>query len=206
MKAAVYYGARDVRVDEVQAPEGLQGPHDVLLETKWCGICGTDLHEYAAGPIVIPAESHPLTGARLPQILGHEFSADVLAIGPQVTNVRVGDRVSVMPLLYCGVWKGAASGLATWSWWRAGGRLAVSPCWPPFRPARPVCSCRSPTRDGGHSAERWEPARCSIRPRPTWRRRSRSAPRGWGPTSAWSVRETKERSTPASRRAVPRAP
>src|SRR5438309_2364510 len=102
MKAAVYHGARDVRVEEAQAPDGPQGPHDVLLETKWCGICGTDLHEYAAGPIVIPAESHPLTGARLPQILGHEFSADVLAVGPQVTNVRVGDRVSVMPLLYCG--------------------------------------------------------------------------------------------------------
>src|SRR5437764_4756518 len=102
MKAAVYYGARDVRVDEAQAPDGPQGPHDVLLETKWCGICGTDLHEYAAGPIVIPSEPHPLTGARLPQILGHELAADVVAVGGEVTVTRVGDRVSVMPLLTCG--------------------------------------------------------------------------------------------------------
>ena len=67
-----------------------------------CGICGTDLHEYIAGPIVTPVEPHPLTGAQNPQILGHEFAGDVVAIGPGVTRVAEGDRVAIMPLAYCG--------------------------------------------------------------------------------------------------------
>jgi (R,R)-butanediol dehydrogenase/meso-butanediol dehydrogenase/diacetyl reductase len=74
----------------------------VTVAPRWCGICGTDLHEYVAGPIVTAAEPHPLTGARLPQILGHEFSAEVVAVGSDVTRVGVGDRVSIMPLVYCG--------------------------------------------------------------------------------------------------------
>jgi len=101
MKAAVFHGAKDIRVEEVAAPTTL-GETDVLLKPYWCGICGTDLHEYAMGPIVIPTHPHPLNGSSAPQILGHEFSAEVLEIGKKVINVRVGDRVSVMPLLYCG--------------------------------------------------------------------------------------------------------
>jgi (R,R)-butanediol dehydrogenase/meso-butanediol dehydrogenase/diacetyl reductase len=54
------------------------------------------------GPIVIPSHPHPLTGASAPQILGHEFSAEVLEVGSGVDTVRAGQRVSVMPLLYCG--------------------------------------------------------------------------------------------------------
>jgi (R,R)-butanediol dehydrogenase/meso-butanediol dehydrogenase/diacetyl reductase len=71
----------------------------VLVRPTWCGICGTDLHEYAMGPIVTPAAPHPLNGSVLPQILGHEFSAEVIELGPEVTRVRLGDRVSAMPLL-----------------------------------------------------------------------------------------------------------
>jgi (R,R)-butanediol dehydrogenase/meso-butanediol dehydrogenase/diacetyl reductase len=67
-----------------------------------CGICGTDLHEYIAGPIVTPVEPHPLNGAQNPQILGHEFAGDVLAVGDGVTRVVEGDRVAIMPLAYCG--------------------------------------------------------------------------------------------------------
>jgi (R,R)-butanediol dehydrogenase/meso-butanediol dehydrogenase/diacetyl reductase len=101
MKAAVFYTAHDIRVEEVAAPsESDLGPNDVLLSPYWCGICGTDLHEYAMGPIVTPATPHPLNGSTLPQILGHEFSAEVLAVGKDVRNVRVSQRVSVMPLLF----------------------------------------------------------------------------------------------------------
>ena len=56
----------------------------------------------SAGPIVTPVEPHPLTGAQNPQILGHEFAGDVLAVGPGVTLVEEGDRVAIMPLAYCG--------------------------------------------------------------------------------------------------------
>ena len=101
MRAAVFHGAKDIRIENVDAPTEV-APGHVLLRPFWCGICGTDLHEYAVGPIVIPTEPHPLTGASAPQILGHEFSAEVLEVGAGVTNVRVGQRVSVMPIIACG--------------------------------------------------------------------------------------------------------
>ncbi len=101
MRAAVFHGAHDIRVEDVDAPES-PGPGEVLLRPSWCGICGTDLHEYAMGPIVIPASPHRLNGSQLPQILGHEFSAEVVETGHDVTHVAVGQRVSVMPLLFCG--------------------------------------------------------------------------------------------------------
>ena len=75
---------------------------EVVVRIVTCGICGTDLHEYVAGPIVTPVERHPLTGAQNPQILGHEFAGDVVAIGRGVTRVAEGDRVAIMPLAYCG--------------------------------------------------------------------------------------------------------
>lgn len=100
MKAALFFAARDIRVEDVDAP-GDPGRGEVLIEPAWCGICGTDLHEYLDGPIVTPKDPHPLTGAELPQILGHEYSGTVLAVGPDVTNVKAGDRVSGMPLISC---------------------------------------------------------------------------------------------------------
>ncbi|MBR21186.1 MAG: zinc-binding dehydrogenase [Leifsonia sp.] len=102
MRAAVFHDAKDIRVEEVAEPGGL-GPRDVRLKPFWCGICGTDLHEYAVGPIVIPTHPHALNGSTAPQILGHEFSGEVLEVGAEVRSVRAGDRVSVMPLLFCGV-------------------------------------------------------------------------------------------------------
>lgn len=62
MKAAVFYGPRDVRLEDVQEPE--IRPGSVKVKVDWCGICGTDLHEYLAGPIFIPpaGSPHPITG------------------------------------------------------------------------------------------------------------------------------------------------
>jgi (R,R)-butanediol dehydrogenase/meso-butanediol dehydrogenase/diacetyl reductase len=101
MRAAVFHDRHDVRVEDV-APPSEVGPNEVLLRPIFCGICGTDLHEYASGPIVIPTEPHALTGASAPQVFGHEFSAHVVELGSDVTSVSVGDRVSVMPLITCG--------------------------------------------------------------------------------------------------------
>ncbi|TFC17302.1 2,3-butanediol dehydrogenase [Cryobacterium glucosi] len=101
MRAAVFHGAGDIRVEEVTAPESPRAG-EILVRPLWCGICGTDLHEYAQGPIVIPREPHPLTRVCGSQILGHEFSAEVVEVGDGVTAVRPGERVSVMPLLSCG--------------------------------------------------------------------------------------------------------
>jgi (R,R)-butanediol dehydrogenase/meso-butanediol dehydrogenase/diacetyl reductase len=101
MRAARFYAAKDIRIEEIDEPSEDLSAHQVLVEPRWTGICGTDLHEYMAGPIVTPATPHALTGAELPQVLGHEFSADVVAVGDAVTNVAAGDRVSIMPLAYC---------------------------------------------------------------------------------------------------------
>ena len=101
MRALRFHGARKLSAEDVPEP-GAPGPGEVLLRPLMCGICGTDLHEYTDGPIVTPASPHPLTGAELPQTLGHEFSALVVETGPDVTHVRAGDLCTVMPLIYCG--------------------------------------------------------------------------------------------------------
>ena len=101
MRALRFHAAHDLRIEDVAEP-GEPGPGDVVVRVAACGICGTDLHEYVAGPIVTPVEPHPLTGAQNPQILGHEFAGDVVATGPGVTSVTAGDRVAIMPLAYCG--------------------------------------------------------------------------------------------------------
>ncbi len=101
MKALRLLGHRQLQVDDV-APPTAPGPHELLLDNRLCGICGTDLHEYADGPKLITSAPHALTAARMPQILGHEFSAEVVAIGSEVTAARAGDRVCVMPLAFCG--------------------------------------------------------------------------------------------------------
>jgi len=99
--AARFYDQKDIRLEDVPVPR-VKAPDDVLVQVAWCGICGTDLHEYVVGPIVTPVRPHPLTGATLPQTLGHEFSARVVEVGADVVGVRVGDRVAVMPAIVCG--------------------------------------------------------------------------------------------------------
>jgi (R,R)-butanediol dehydrogenase/meso-butanediol dehydrogenase/diacetyl reductase len=99
--AARFYDRKDIRLEDVATPV-IGAPDDVLVEVAWCGICGTDLHEYVVGPIVTPVTPHPLTGATLPQTLGHEFSARIVEIGAEVTDVKVGDRVAIMPAIVCG--------------------------------------------------------------------------------------------------------
>src|SRR5690348_2473072 len=102
MRALRFHTAGDLRVEEVQAP--LEPSADeVIVRVATCGICGTDLHEYVAGPIVTPTEPHPLTGATNPQILGHEFAGDVIAVGAGVAAVAAGDRVAIMPLAASGM-------------------------------------------------------------------------------------------------------
>lgn len=101
MKAALWYNVKDVRVEDVKEPQVKDDT--VKIKVKWCGICGSDLHEYLAGPIFIPVDKpHPITGEKAPVILGHEFSGEVVEIGKNVTNVKVGDRVAVEPMDVCG--------------------------------------------------------------------------------------------------------
>ena len=101
MKAARWHGPRDVRVETV--PDPTPGPGDLVLRVDWCGICGTDVEEYLTGPHWIPTEQpNPLTGARAPITLGHEFAGEVVALGRDVRDLRVGDSVAPDTLIYCG--------------------------------------------------------------------------------------------------------
>jgi (R,R)-butanediol dehydrogenase/meso-butanediol dehydrogenase/diacetyl reductase len=101
MKAALWHGRRDLRVEEV--PDPSPGPQDVVVEIDWCGICGTDLGEYLYGPQLIPVgEPHPLTGAAAPLIMGHEFAGTVVAKGSGVTTLALGQRVGVDTIIFCG--------------------------------------------------------------------------------------------------------
>jgi (R,R)-butanediol dehydrogenase/meso-butanediol dehydrogenase/diacetyl reductase len=102
MKAARFHGRGDVRVEDVTEPH--PGPGQVQIAVEWCGICGTDLHEYLDGPIFAPTPTnpHPLTGGAVPITLGHEFSGRVAELGPGVTGFAEGDRVVVEPYDVCG--------------------------------------------------------------------------------------------------------
>ena len=102
MKAAVFHGARDLRLEEIAAPSGVLGSAEILLDIASCGICGTDLHEYADGPILTSHEPNPLNGSTLPQVLGHELAGTVAGVGAAVSKVAPGDRVTVVPTIFCG--------------------------------------------------------------------------------------------------------
>ena len=96
MRAVRFHDREDVRFDDVPPP-GAPDDNHVLVRPFYCGICGSDLHEYLHGPISPTREPHAFTGSSMPQILGHEFSGRVEAVGGGVTNVKVGDRVSIQP-------------------------------------------------------------------------------------------------------------
>lgn len=102
MKAAKWYGKKDIRIEDIPVPPA-PGPGEAQIKVAWCGICGSDLHEYLVGPIFIPVEPHPLTGAKAPLVLGHEFSGEVVAVGDGVQTVKVGDFVAPDACQHCGV-------------------------------------------------------------------------------------------------------
>ena len=89
MKAAVFQGIKDIRVEEVDDPQA--GPEDVVVAVSVCGICGSDLHTYLHGSFVAPG-----------QIMGHEFAGEVVEAGDEVSGLQVGDRVTASPLVPCG--------------------------------------------------------------------------------------------------------
>jgi len=88
MTAAVYRGVNDVRLETVPVPQ--IGAGEVLVRVHTCGICGTDLKKIATG-------SHSA-----PRIFGHETTGVVAAVGDNVTEFNIGDRVMVFHHIPCG--------------------------------------------------------------------------------------------------------
>ena len=89
MKAAAYEGNRTITVGESTPISPRQD--EVRLDVAYCGICGTDMHIF---------HGHMDQRVRIPQIIGHEVSAEVADIGEEVGGFSVGDRVAVLPLKY----------------------------------------------------------------------------------------------------------
>jgi (R,R)-butanediol dehydrogenase/meso-butanediol dehydrogenase/diacetyl reductase len=101
MQALRWHDRGDLRLEDVPLPVA-GGTRDVVIEVDACGICGTDVHEYLHGPQMIRPTAHPLTGARPPITLGHEFAGRVSAVGAAVDGLVVGQLVTVDPCLRCG--------------------------------------------------------------------------------------------------------
>ncbi|KAI0634581.1 L-threonine 3-dehydrogenase [Trametes polyzona] len=103
MKAILYYGANNVRLEDI--PEPVAGRTQVKVKVAWCGICGTDLHYYKHDPAMPPTatEPHAVTGEKLPVVLGHEFSGTIVELGSAVDKSKyaVGQNVAVEPLNCC---------------------------------------------------------------------------------------------------------
>ncbi|MCF8611029.1 2,3-butanediol dehydrogenase [Gordonia sp. HY285] len=99
MRAARYYDRNDIRVEDIPEPTLLPGT--VAVDVGWCGICGTDLHEFLEGPIFIPPSGcpHPISGESAPVVIGHEFSGTITALGDGVSDLSVGENVVVEPYI-----------------------------------------------------------------------------------------------------------
>ncbi|OUL98682.1 zinc-dependent alcohol dehydrogenase [Variovorax sp. JS1663] len=91
MKALVYHGGKDVRVETVKDPV-IREPDDILLRVTATAICGSDLHLYRG----------KVPGLKSGDILGHEFMGEVVDAGSAVTAVHTGDRVVVPFVIACG--------------------------------------------------------------------------------------------------------
>lgn len=77
------------------------GPREVRVRVAWCGLCGTDVHEYRSGPIYI---------STAPMIIGHEIAGWVDAVGADVPGLAEGDLVGLNALLPCGACAQCARG------------------------------------------------------------------------------------------------
>jgi len=82
LRVAVYHGIRDLRVEEVAEPK--PGPGEAKIKVKYCGICGSDLHEYLHG--LFPQS-----------FFGHEACGQIVEIGKGIKGFQVGDGVIINP-------------------------------------------------------------------------------------------------------------
>ena len=91
MRAVCWYRKQDVRVETVEDPR-IINPRDAIVRVTSTSICGSDLHIYNGWVATM----------KKGDILGHEFMGEVMAIGPEVNNLQVGDRVVVPFPISCG--------------------------------------------------------------------------------------------------------
>lgn len=90
MLAVLYYGPKDIRVEEVEKPVCIPG--HVLVKVAYAGICGSDMHNYRKGMFM----------TYVPEIMGHEFSGTIVEVGEDVQGFTKGMQVVGDPRVPCG--------------------------------------------------------------------------------------------------------
>lgn len=89
MKALTFKGPKHFDIEEVPVPQ--VGKGEILVKVKSAGVCGTDVRIYNGTKKI-----------NAPRIIGHEFAGDIVNIGEGVSELRLGDRVTVYPMIACG--------------------------------------------------------------------------------------------------------
>ncbi|MCP2517145.1 glutathione-dependent formaldehyde dehydrogenase [Achromobacter mucicolens] len=91
MKALCWHGKHDIRYDTVPDPV-LEHPRDAIIKVSACAICGSDLHLFDGF----------MPGMKSGDVMGHEFMGEVVDVGAQAQNLKVGDRVVIPFTITCG--------------------------------------------------------------------------------------------------------
>jgi NAD+-dependent secondary alcohol dehydrogenase Adh1 len=103
MRAVQVVGYHDaLQMNEIPKPE-VTGPFDVVVKIGGAGVCRTDLH-------ILEGQWEEKSGVTLPYTIGHENAGWVESVGSAVSNVSVGDKVIVHPLITCGLCRSCRSG------------------------------------------------------------------------------------------------
>src|SRR5256885_10405114 len=101
MKAAVFYGPEDLRLEDL--PEPSISDDQLLLKTVACAVCGSDVRTYHFG-------ASNITG---PVIIGHEVTGTIAQVGSALTGFSLGQRVAVAPAIPCGECRYCQRGIQT---------------------------------------------------------------------------------------------
>lgn len=108
MRAAVYHGPHDIRIEEVPVP--VPGDGDVLVRVLRSGLCGTDVTEWVAGPVMIPLHHrHPYSGHEGPTIPGHEMIGEIVS-APADSGLKPGTIAASGAQVTCGECKTCRAG------------------------------------------------------------------------------------------------
>ncbi|MCP1413611.1 NAD(P)-dependent alcohol dehydrogenase [Paenarthrobacter sp. A20] len=103
MRAVQVVGYHEgLKMSEVPIPE-VTGPWDVIVKVGGAGVCRTDLH-------ILDGQWAEKSQVHLPYTIGHENAGWVHDIGPAVSNVKIGDKVILHPLVTCGLCRACRSG------------------------------------------------------------------------------------------------
>lgn len=108
MRAARYYGSRDIRIEDIPVPQ--PAADEALVKVLRSGLCGTDVTEWTSGPIMIPLhKQHPHSGHVGPMTPGHEIFGEVVT-APEGSGLKPGDLVASGAQIACGECKTCRAG------------------------------------------------------------------------------------------------